>query len=273
MKTKKSKMGSIIFLLTLFISSVDSRFVNMVKKTELKKECTSGSKCDDNECSKFVFCKNFVLSWSDILNHIPSDIAILYIENGTLIKETPVYKSVLSDDVVERKVIQTFPSIEEVHISSVNIQDKLNENTFCPFKNIHTLHLNNNSLDTLDTKVLHCLENLKLLNLSRNNLRELDKELFQTLHNLKILDLSFNKLRHLSHDIFELLQGLETLHINDNELGYVHPSSIGNLTALHTLHLSSNDLVTLHETTLPLNMSTFRVVQLQVSYNCLLSCK
>ncbi len=258
----------IIFLLTLLICCVNSRFVNTVEKVELKKECTPGSKCGDNGCSKFIFCKNFVMSWSDMLNHIPSDVAILYIENGTLVEETPVYKSVLSDEVVLPQVKHTFPNIEEVHISSVNILVEFNEKTFCPLKNMKILDVSNNSLNTLDTKVLHCLENLKLLNLSRNNLQELDKELFESLHNLKVLDLSFNKLQHLSHDIFELLQGLETLHINDNELGYVHPSSIGNLTALHTLHLSSNDLVTLHETTLPLNMSTFRVVQLQV-INCL----
>ena len=84
------------------------------------------------------------------------------------------------------------------------------------------------------------LRNLRTLDLSGNNIESLDKDIFDDLPNIQSIDLSGNRLTSLPSDIFEGVPNLETLDLRDNQIRSLDASVFSGLSELRTLSLDDN---------------------------------
>jgi Leucine-rich repeat (LRR) protein len=108
------------------------------------------------------------------------------------------------------------------------------------FKNLHTLNISYNRIDSIPTNLFDKCRKLRVLQYAGNELEELPAVLFHPA--LKVLDVSENNLTVIPDAVSKCTQ-LEELDLHANQLT-TYPSSSFVLTALQSLILSGNPLTT-----------------------------
>ncbi|XP_054163769.1 leucine-rich repeat neuronal protein 1-like [Oppia nitens] len=131
-----------------------------------------------------------------------------------------------------------------------------------------SLHVINNSMDSLPIDSFISLHELQVLNLSYNGLNHIGRgHVFNNLSHLKVLDLSHNNLRHLFAGLFRGLRRLQVLIINDCGLRYLDEHTFDGLEMLSDLSLSYNQISSVY---LELFQSISNLKTLNLDHNYIL---
>jgi len=102
--------------------------------------------------------------------------------------------------------------------SSPFVFNKINPNTFEPFRMLNKLNLYGNQIASLDLNTFSSLINLKEMDLSENCLVRLDANIFQNLTCLTKLLLAKNQIVYIDVNAFNGLTNLEELCLDYNAL-------------------------------------------------------
>jgi Leucine-rich repeat (LRR) protein len=141
-------------------------------------------------------------------------------------------------------------SLVEIYLNSNNLY-ALSDASMSPFgcmKNLQSLDMTSNVIQTLSANVFEGLGQLEILFLSNNMLSQLDENLFRNLTNLLWLDLSANRLVNFSksENLFNNgLTSLVVLYLNENRLEHLDENVFRTLENLQILTLDSNRLTRL----------------------------
>jgi len=156
----------------------------------------------------------------------------LYLKN---LKELYLNNS-LGQDALKLDPFKHLNSLEVLHLEE-NSLVSLESNNFKSLKKLKELYLNNNSLARLDSNVFIHLKSLIKLNLSANGLKKIDKTCFNGLYDLKILDLSKNSITAVDTAVFDSLNNLEYLNFYKSGLKEAEIAMLTNLNNLKKLNL------------------------------------
>ncbi|XP_062975285.1 prolargin [Elgaria multicarinata webbii] len=139
-----------------------------------------------------------------------------------------------------RKVPLIPPRVHYVYLQN-NFIDKLSEESFKNATELRWINLDNNRIDTVDTRVLEKLESLVFLYMEKNNLREVPNNLPP---NLEQLRLSRNRIKRIPENVFSKLDHLLLLDLHHNELndGNFKKNTFKGLKNLMQLNLAHNRL-------------------------------
>lgn len=147
------------------------------------------------------------------------------------------------DNITELFNDYQFPNLLELGISSSDIK-RLEKKFFDKFSPIiHTLNIIDNShLNIIDADAFSNLKQLVSLDLSRNCIESLDRKLFSGLIHLESLDLHLNRIKCLDEKIFSDLKNLKWLSLWNNGLQTLDFNCFNGLGNLNVLNLSYNEL-------------------------------
>ena len=122
---------------------------------------------------------------------------------------------------------------------------QIEPDAFSSLKNLQTLDLNRNKLQTVHWKTFHPLTQLKLLNLSHNMLHDLPENIFEGLEKLEELSLGFNQLHVIPFQLFASIKYLQLLDLSHNAISCLPNESFQPNHNLITLFLQGNLLAEL----------------------------
>ncbi|CAD6199920.1 unnamed protein product [Caenorhabditis auriculariae] len=131
------------------------------------------------------------------------------------------------------------------HLSlAANKMEVITENMFSASssRELKSLNLAHNRINTISNRAFQDLENLQQLRLNNNHLRTLSAMVFSNLRNLRYLDLSHNKIVKILPSAFHQLPALDVLYLQHNNLVEIDRDAFRGTTGLHSLHLSNNAL-------------------------------
>ncbi|XP_075467499.1 leucine-rich alpha-2-glycoprotein [Ascaphus truei] len=137
--------------------------------------------------------------------------------------------------------------LEELHLSN-NALRSLPSRLFTPLGRLHTLDLTNNLLQTLPPRLFRDTPSMRSLVLSGNLLTELWPPVTTVLEGLVWLDVSRNRLSALHPDSFSSLRSLQSLDLSYNQLRELPPLLLRGPHRLQRLHLEGNALSSLPPT-------------------------
>ena len=103
-------------------------------------------------------------------------------------------------------------------------------------------HLQNNNIESIESKAFANLVNLERLLLNNNHITYLSGDLFSALKSLKRLDLSFNHLKSIASIQFSSLGELNNLQLENNQIRCIEKGSFDNTKKLAILRLHNNQL-------------------------------
>ncbi len=164
-----------------------------------------------------------------------SDEVNFQVDNGAGIKDSNLQDSI-------------FFSLEEALMAPSRVSELLLEGrklkqfpaAILTFKNLHTLNISYNRIDSIPANLFERCRKLHTLQYAGNDLNELSATLFHPA--LKVLDVSENNLTFIA-DAFSKCNQLEELDLHANQLS-AYPSSSFVLKSLKSLILSGNPLTT-----------------------------
>lgn len=99
----------------------------------------------------------------------------------------------------------------------------------------------------LHKKLFTDLTQLQRLHLNNNSITSIENATFEPMQSLKYLDLSNNRLQEVTAQTFSELLELEELHLTSNLIALIQPKALNNLKKLRILELSNNKILILHE--------------------------
>ncbi|XP_041454788.1 insulin-like growth factor-binding protein complex acid labile subunit [Lytechinus variegatus] len=155
--------------------------------------------------------------------------------------------------------------IKRAQLTSGDLYDDIsNQSLFTGLYSLKKLHLRENYLHSLDSRVFNNLPNLFYLDMKNCRILELRPTLFHSLPSLAILYLSGNKLVKISEDTFHGLFYLRVLYIQNNSLHGLETTTFAQNSRLTDLYLPGNQISIIKPgTVLPSNNS----LRLDVSRN------
>lgn len=148
---------------------------------------------------------------------------------------------------VEKKWFDSLqPMIPQLKLNfNYNLQ-KIDPDVFSNLKQLVSLDLSYNIIETLDRRLFSSLINLESLYLNNNHLKTLEGNIFSDLMNLKKLDLYYNKLEALNVNSFVGLENnLKELDLNNNRLEIINRDVFSNLKQLVSLNFCNNSIESL----------------------------
>lgn len=110
-------------------------------------------------------------------------------------------------------------------------------------KNLETLLLNDNIIQSLGNDLFNGLDELRTLFLYRNKIRNIEERAFHSLPKLEQLYLQMNKIEKLHPHMFDGLTSLQRLFLHENKIQYIPTGAFSGLGSLKRLRLDSNSLV------------------------------
>uniref|UniRef100_A0A0N5A0I2 LRRCT domain-containing protein n=1 Tax=Parastrongyloides trichosuri TaxID=131310 RepID=A0A0N5A0I2_PARTI len=136
-------------------------------------------------------------------------------------------------------IFLNFKKLKVLKLSHNRIEDIAN---FKGLQNLHKLHLDNNILGKLPSKVFDSLINLKELVLDGNEAVVLSKKIFtEKLSNLEILSIDYCELNSLPKDLFINLKNLKQLSLRGNPFVSM-PVAVNSIPQLSVLDMSETNL-------------------------------
>jgi leucine-rich repeat protein SHOC2 len=155
------------------------------------------------------------------------------VDNETGIKDTDIYDSIFFslEDAVKAPLRVSELSLEGKGLKSFPM-------VVLSFKNIHTLNISYNHIDSIPANLFDKCRKLRVLQYAGNDLNELSSVLFHP--SLRVLDVAENNLTVIPDGISQCRQ-LEELDVHANQLTACPPSSVV-LESLKSLILSGNPL-------------------------------
>lgn len=130
---------------------------------------------------------------------------------------------------------------------SHNSIESLDRRCFSNLISLENLNLSNNRLKSLDESIFSHLKKLKKLNLSHNNLKTLDAKSIEGLENLIVLNLSYNEIEKIDHEAFSPFKQLVYLDLGDNFINSLDRRLFSGLINLESLSMNKNRLEQLEE--------------------------
>lgn len=177
----------------------------------------------------------------------------------------------LGDTAIEKIQTRAFEESNKVYVQRLylsNLQiSTIEENAFDVIKNdLLELHLDNNSISELPSKILHGITYLSIIDLSQNQLSTINSELFKESVNLKKINLSDNKIVLLPHDALYNVKKLEELNMRNNQLFVINQFYLQFQGNLKFIDLSRNKITSLHK---ELFQKLITLEHVNISYNSL----
>ncbi|XP_022090260.1 toll-like receptor Tollo [Acanthaster planci] len=105
------------------------------------------------------------------------------------------------------------------------------------------LYLNNNDISVVHNETFEGCHSLEKLDLHHNNITVVEEGAFAPLSSLRVLDLQSNRLRSLDAGAFRGMGLLQFLNLSYNSLGSLPDGIFDDLTSLKELHLECNSLL------------------------------
>jgi hypothetical protein len=221
-------MRKYLFIILLFTSSVTAETLNNIENCDIKRDAQKIF-LEVFEDPNFSSCISKEVNKSN--------------DNIFLLKDLDNIKILKCDNYSINKIksLGCFRNLETLDLSNNNIET-LHKNTFDNLNKLTSLSLRNNKLKIIDNYLFKDNIKLKELDLGFNNIDYIDKIFFNNLVNLKSLYLGFNNLEILDKDIFFNLEFLESLSLKSNKLTNLDKNIFMNLRKLKELDLSFNKL-------------------------------
>ena len=144
------------------------------------------------------------------------------------------------------EILPSNDTLQSLLIARTGIR-QINASAFRYLRQLRTLDLNNNNIETLADGVFRDLAVLESLVLRRNCLTELSGETFAGLGELRGLELSWNCFVELDNDWFQHLHNLEVLDLARNDIELIQDRAFAGLSSLKVLNLTRNKLITVSE--------------------------
>ena len=149
--------------------------------------------------------------------------------------------SVCEDTKIEKKMFSDgFTKLRSLKILRSKNFLIIDHDSFSILKQLVSLDLSGNFLESIDKRTFSELANLEALNLSGNRIKSLDENIFSDLKNLRQLDLSSNRLEKLDSRLFIGLENLCELNLSGNKLTHFDLLILDNLPRLRKVNLSGN---------------------------------
>lgn len=158
----------------------------------------------------------------------------------------------------------TLNDLENIKILKCNNSNIKSIKELNCFKNLETLDLTGNKIESLDKNIFYNLNKLTSLSLRNNKLNTLDKDLFRYNLQLKELDLGFNEIEELDKDFFINLHNLNSLYLGFNKFLSLDKDIFINQKNLESLSLKSNNIKTLDKDLFEYNL---QLKELDLSFN------
>lgn len=197
-----------------------------------------------------------------------------------------LYRSYNEDSLslnVPSIICEKFKNLQEIDLSRVGVEMKIEEETFKNCRNLTFLNLSFNKISTfhensftenlnlerlyLDFNQLAFLnENLfinqhKLLSLTLgiNNIQDLPKNIFKSLTNLESLGMNINLISNLRAEWFEALENLKYLDLQLNQIEVLPRNIFSTLTSLQQISLFKNKLKVINSNSFSLHPELINV--------------
>ena len=146
--------------------------------------------------------------------------------------------------MIENKLLASFPILQTLDISygiyGIRIIDNI---TFSNMKQLISLDLSSNCIESISKSAFSDLINLKYLNLNSNRIERIDENVFSSLNNLQVLNLSRNLLTSLDPKLFAGLGNLISLDLNSNDLSNFDLDILDYITRIEMINLYRNPII------------------------------
>lgn len=155
-------------------------------------------------------------------------------------------KQILTFDVStwDRPPNDLIDQTKNVHTISVYYQSlqSLDNNGFCDWPHLIYINANGNNITSLPSRVLIDCRSLEMLTLWNNDMNEIHNDAFYGLTSLTTLELTNNQLTHLSSGVFKSLTSLLVLRLDSNHLQAIDANHFQYNINLESLYLHRNEI-------------------------------
>lgn len=143
---------------------------------------------------------------------------------------------------VPKEIFTFFKNMRSLHMNDQKV-DRIEPNTFDSASNLEILHLQKNSISRLGKNSFFGANKLKELYLYNNQLGDnISADAFNGLLSLEILSLSANHIATLPDKVFEPLENLRVLGLRDNKILNLQADLFDSNLNLKEIHLYNNKL-------------------------------
>lgn len=168
---------------------------------------------------------------------------------------------IVKNNIIKEINAEMFENLHRLRLLDLsrNMIGELNERSFGDhMKNLHTLSLYDNKIQSLLVGTFEKMKNLRKLNIAANRLTSLDGNIFRNLHKLEYLSLENNQITYINSNVLIDLMNLKVLNLGGNFLNSLTiPMS---MTGLSQLYLNNNSFFTVSH--LNIEASSFSNLQM-----------
>ena len=149
-------------------------------------------------------------------------------------------------DKIEKEFFFAFPMLQSLIICNkfpyLAPSSSIDPEAFSNLKQLISLDLSGNGINSLKRSCFSGLDKLKYLNLSQNRFESIGENVFSSLKNLRVLDLSENKMDELNANSFEGLSNLQFLDLKENKLKIFDLRILDYIGQIKSIDLSKNTI-------------------------------